>query len=179
MAVQLCPWCQSEIPVEEGQEPDKYCPVCDNEMDGYRTLRLDIGGDSAADEEEEEIEAYEQDEDNEGEEWDDALAFRESGPEGLVLEEAMERLLDEQEFVPECPNCREYMFEAGEQRIAAEHFSPRVPQSLGQTVLEAPFSLTLYVCPSCFATQTLLSESGREQIIRRLSEQAGQAGKQG
>lgn len=168
MAVTLCPWCQSEIPIEEGQEPDKYCPVCDNELDGYRTLTLDIG-----DEEEEELgrESFRsnEDEDEEDDSWDDELGFRESGPEGLLLEESVEKLLDEQEYMPECPNCREYMLEAGEQLITAGQFKPRIPQSLGGPMLDAPFSLALYVCPACFTVQTQLAEGGREQMIRRLS----------
>jgi len=36
-------------------------------------------------------------------------------------------------------------------------------------VLEAPFSLAMYVCPACFTVQAQLAESGREQMIRRLS----------
>lgn len=172
MAVQLCPWCQSEIPVEEGQEPDKYCPVCDNEIDGYRTLRVDIGG-SEDDEDEDRRFADDEDEDVaafDEEEWNDALSFRESGPDGLIVEETAERLLDEQEHVPECPSCREYMLEAGEMNVAPERFRARVSPSLAGAMLDAPFSLTLYVCPACFTTQTLLSESGREQLIKRLSE---------
>lgn len=171
MAVTLCPWCQSEIPVEEGQEPEKYCPVCDNEIDGYRTLRVDIGG--SEDEEDEDREPFaDEDEDVaafDEAQWNDALSFRESGPDGLIVEEAAERLLDEQEHVPECPSCREYMLEAGEQTVTKEQFRPRVSPSLGGAMLEAPFSLTLYVCPACFTTQTLLSENGREQMMKRLS----------
>ena len=63
MAVTLCPWCQSEIPVEEGQEPEQFCPVCDNEIGGYRTLRVDIGG--SEDDEEEAQDAYEDEEEDE------------------------------------------------------------------------------------------------------------------
>lgn len=171
MAVTLCPWCQSEIPIEEGQEPDKYCPVCDNEMDGYRTLTLAIGDEEEDDEAENAAFRGGEDEDeDEDDSWDETLSFRESGPEGLLLEESVEKLLDEQELVPECPNCREYMLEAGEQLITADQFKPRVPQSLGVPVLEAPFALAVYVCPACFTVQTQLAENGREQMIRRLSE---------
>ena len=176
MAVTLCPWCQSEIPVEEGQEPEKFCPVCDNEIGGYRTLRVDIGG-SEDDEEEAQVADEDEDEDAayDDERWNDELSFRESGPEGLMAEEAAEKLLDEQEFVPECPNCREYMLEAGERIVEKEHFRPRQSPSLGGPMLEAPFSLTLYVCPSCFATLTQLSEDARERTMRKLSEAVGNA----
>ncbi|MFD0671570.1 hypothetical protein [Cohnella sp. GCM10027633] len=186
MAVTLCPWCQSEIPVEEGQEPEKYCPVCDNELDGYRTLRVDIGEDEEEEEERQVAQRHadpgdddDEDDEEEDDEWGEALSFRESGPEGLLLDEKTERLLDEQEFVPECPNCREYMLEAGEQTVPADQFRSRVPQSLGKPILEAPFALTLYVCPACFATQTQLSENGREQMMRGFGEPDAESGGQG
>lgn len=167
MAVTLCPWCQSEIPVEEGQEPDKYCPVCDNEIDGYRTLTIDIGDE---DEEEDDVVRRADEDDADDEQWEDAISFRESGPDGLLLDETTDKLLDEQEFVPECPSCREFMLEVGEQIVEPDKFQVRVPRALGKPVLDAPFALTLYVCPACFATQTQLSESGREQLIERLAE---------
>jgi predicted amidophosphoribosyltransferase len=42
MAVVICPWCQSEIPQEEGAEPEQYCPVCENELGGYRTVTFGL-----------------------------------------------------------------------------------------------------------------------------------------
>lgn len=86
------------------------------------------------------------------------------------FEETVESLLNEQELVPECPLCREYMIEAGEQRISPEQYRPKVTEALGNAVLEAPFSLTLYVCPSCFTTQSFLGDAHRHQIVRSLSQ---------
>lgn len=173
MAVTVCPWCQNEVPHEEGQEPEKFCPVCDNEMDGYRTLRVDIGGSEDEEDEEEEgtiDRAYLAGEDNLSWNTDDSL--REKDEALLQYEETVEQILDEQEMAPECPQCREYMLEAGEQLISGEQFRPRIPEAVGTAVLEAPFALTVYMCPSCFTVQTTLSESDRHDVARRLSEAA-------
>ena len=87
----------------------------------------------------------------------------------LQLEETVETLLDEQEVAPECPHCHEYMLEAGSQVVTADTFLPRVPESLGQAVLDTPFSLTMYVCPACFTVQHALDERSRTSLARRLS----------
>ncbi|WP_239614892.1 hypothetical protein [Cohnella mopanensis] len=173
MSAVICPWCQSEIIQEEGQEPEKYCPVCDNELEGYRTLKLNIGGSEDEDDDEEELDEdsawTSPDEADEDISWVEEEALIESDDELIQFEETVELLLNEQELVPECPLCREYMIEAGEQRVAADQFRPHVTEALGDAVLEAPFSLTLYVCPSCFTTQSFLGDSHRQQVVRRLS----------
>lgn len=174
MTVKICPWCQSEIMQEEGQEPDKMCPVCDNELDGYRTLKLNIG-DTDEDEEEDEYEQLNEtpvlmslDEDLS---WAEEEEFNGDNSDELQqFEETVEQLLNEQELVPECPLCHEYMLEAGEQLISASQFRPRVAELLGEAVLEAPFTLTLYVCPSCFNSHSFLGDSHRLQVVRRLSQ---------
>jgi hypothetical protein len=174
MAVTICPWCQSEILQEEGQEPDKICPVCDNEIEGYRTLKLNIGGSAEDDVEDDEDE----DEDEvssvvaieEDVSWDDDQSFNETNEDLLQFEETVEQLLNEQEHVPECPMCHENMFESGEQLISANQFRPKVPDNLGEAIIEAPFSLTMYICPTCFTIQSVLSDSVRDQVVRRLSE---------
>ncbi|WP_123041681.1 hypothetical protein [Cohnella candidum] len=173
MSVVVCPWCQSEIPQEEGAEPEKFCPVCENELDGYRTLRIGLG-DEEDEEEEEEYTGGDSSESGEDLSWVDDGELTEKNEALLRFEESVEKLLDEQDVVPECPHCREYMLEAGEAQVAPSAFRPRVPDELGQPVLEAPFSYTVYVCPACFTVQQTLSEEGRSQIARRLS-QAGTA----
>jgi hypothetical protein len=168
MAVIVCPWCQSEIPLEEGQEPDRYCPVCDNELGGYRTVTFDVGGD---DEEESEPEdAAEADEAD----WEEDRELREKNETLLLYEETVEKLLDDQEIVPECPQCREYMLEAGETIVGADSFRSRSPERLGGPLLTPPFALTLYVCPSCFAVQYSLAEGGRARLAQKLAEAAGE-----
>lgn len=173
MAVTICPWCQNEIPHEDGAEPDKWCPVCENELGGYRTIT--IGGE---DEEEDEASAdFPGDLNAEADlEWVENLALTDKSGALLQWEEAVEKLLDDQDEVPECHHCREYMVEAGQLRVTAEQFHPRVPASLGQAALEAPFDLTLYVCPSCFAVRQSLGEQSRLGMMRKL---VGDARKQG
>ncbi|TFE28093.1 hypothetical protein [Cohnella luojiensis] len=179
MAVVICPWCQSEIMQEEGQEPDKICPVCDNELDGYRTLKLNIGEDEEEDEEQFEDDS-EQDEDtamvsiDEDISWVDEENMIEQDDELQRFEETVEQLLNEQELVPECPVCREYMVESGEQLISANQFRPRIPEALGEAVIEAPFTLTMYVCPSCFTVQSFLGDAHRHQVVRRLSQETSE-----
>jgi len=174
MSVAICPWCQSEIPQEEGQEPDTICPVCDNKMDGYRTLQINLGEDDEDEEDDqEEIDVS----DDVG--WADDETMAEKNEHLLQFEEAVEQLLDEQDFVPECPQCREYMLEAGAQVVEKAQFHNRVPESLGEAVLNAPFALTVYVCPSCFAVQTMLSEKDRHELARRIGSSAAQRGGKG
>ncbi|MFC5469048.1 hypothetical protein ACFPPD_09965 [Cohnella suwonensis] len=180
MAVVICPWCQSEIVQEEGQEPEKYCPICDNELDGYRTLRVNIGEDD--EEEAEDEETFDDDragtglsigiDDDDDIDWvDDEEPLVEQSDELLLFEETVEHLVDEQELVPECPQCREYMLETGEQLVSADHFRPRAFEALGGGhPMEAPFTLTMYVCPSCFAVQSILGDAHRHQLVRKLSQ---------
>jgi rubrerythrin len=178
MAVIICPWCQSEVTQEEGQEPEKFCPICDNELGGYRTMRIDIDryedDPDEAEERSEHSEAYEDEEEELDWKRDDDL--REKDESLLRFEEAVERLLDEQEFVPECPQCREYMLEAGERIVSAEGFRPRTPEGLGRPLLEAPFAMTVYVCPSCFVVQHTLSEGDRNKLAHKLGESAADSG---
>ncbi len=165
MSAIICPWCQSEIMQEEGAEPEKWCPVCENELDGYRTLTIDIGGEEEA----EDGEAGNRFRNEEDLPWVRDKELREKNEALLQFEEQVERLLDEQDVVPECPHCREYMVEAGERTVEAGSFRPRVLGTSGHTVLDAPFSWTVYVCPSCFAVTQALSEEGRLGMLRRLS----------
>jgi hypothetical protein len=173
MAVVICPWCNSEIMQEEGQEPDKICPICDNELSGYRTLKLNIGDSDGEDFEEEE----EEDEDSvrvtidEDVNWDENEFLNDTSDEQLQqFEENVEQLLNEQDLVPECPLCHEFMIESGEQLITVDQFRNRVTEVLGEAVIEAPFTLTTYICPSCFSVHSFLGDSYRHQVVRRLSQ---------
>ncbi len=38
----VCPWCQTEIVWDEELGPEKHCPHCDNELEGYRTISLNL-----------------------------------------------------------------------------------------------------------------------------------------
>ncbi|RIE00993.1 hypothetical protein [Cohnella faecalis] len=104
MAAILCPWCQSEIPVEEGQGPDKFCPVCDNEIDGYRTLRIGIDEEDEEDEEDGDSVGLVRAEDEEDLSWMQDDELQEKDEALIQFEEAVEELLDEQEVVPNARN---------------------------------------------------------------------------
>ncbi|CAI6045992.1 hypothetical protein [Cohnella sp. JJ-181] len=182
----ICPWCQSEIIQEAGEEPDKYCPVCDNELSGYRTLRFGLGEEEPAEDEEEEDEApfgrpvlrdlSEEDLEGLGLDVDEDLRGKDEAL--LKYEDAVEAILDEQEFVPECPQCREYMLETGRQTVQAAAFAPKRSERLrGGAILEAPFSMTLYMCPSCFTMEYALSEEDRSRIGENLSRDLDAEGK--
>lgn len=169
MATIICPWCQFEIIQEAGAEPEKYCPVCENELDGYRTITVDLepdeadledSGDLSDDEDEFDWSSIQKD-------------LREKSEDELKFLERSERLLDEQDTVPECPHCREYMVEAGEQAVAESGFRPRLLKPDGPALLQTPFILKMYVCPACFAVSYGLPEADRLAMMRRLgSEQA-------
>jgi hypothetical protein len=175
MAIVMCPWCQSEISQEEGQEPDKICPVCDNELAGYRTLKLNIGD---SDVENDEDEADENKEDSaldsitetEDMSWNEDDSLADTDDELQRFEETVEQLLNEQELVPECPFCHEYMVESGEQLLSAHQFRPRISEIIGEAVTEAPFTLTMYICPTCFSVHSFLGDAHRHQVVRRLSQ---------
>ncbi|MFD2330022.1 hypothetical protein ACFSR7_12290 [Cohnella sp. GCM10020058] len=183
----ICPWCQSEIIQEPGEEPDKYCPVCDNELSGYRTLQFGLGEEEPAEDEEEETEDQAlygrrrhrdlpEDLAGFGLDGDDDLRGKDEAL--LRYEDTVEAILDEQEFVPECPQCREYMVETGRQVVQAASFTSKRPERLrGGAVLEAPFSMTLYMCPSCFTMEYALSEEDRSRIGDNLSREPEADGK--
>jgi hypothetical protein len=161
----ICPWCQYEILQEEGAEPEKYCPVCENELDGYRTITVDLERD------EEDLEENADSDDDGDFGWAPDKGLREKNEDQLKFEEQAEKLLDEQDAVPECPHCREYMVEAGEQSVAETQFRPRRMGPEGPDVLAAPFTLKVYVCPACFAVSYGLSEDDRMGMIQRLGSQ--------
>ena len=168
MSVTICPWCQSEIIQEEGEEPEKICPVCDNELDGYRTLQFSLGDEEESEEEEAEDERLVSIDDDEDLGWLDEEDL-DSNEQLVRFDEALTELYDEQALMPECPVCREYMIEAGERLVGATEFAPRLPGNSDAPLLEAPFKLTMFVCPSCFATHSFLGDEARQRFIRGLS----------
>lgn len=162
MAAVVCPWCQSEIMQEEGAETEEVCPFCDNELGGYRTVTIDLDvEDTDAD-----VHVAEEEEDLS---WLENEALADNSEALWKFEETVERLLDEQETAPECTRCREYMVEAGTRIVSADGFQPRAPEWLGQAVLDAPFKLQIFVCPSCFSLQQVLDGDGQREMARRFS----------
>lgn len=156
---QICPWCQSEIVWDEEIGPEDHCPFCENELKGYRTLKL--GEDDLYDDET----SLEQDESFDPE----TLELLTSLEEGQVTEPVMEyearieQMLEEQEELYICPTCQSQMLHVGTQWINKE-FTPR-KQKNGQIFLSAPFHLDVHLCPHCFEMKHVLSREDRLKCL--------------
>jgi hypothetical protein len=188
----ICPWCLTEIVWDEEIGPEKRCPHCDNELSSYRTIELGYDEDEVEEDEYERarqlksysdarkagapLEEDDAEEEDEDEDEPDQRNWNDSG-EGVrnldiarfAVEENIQRVLDDQDEVPECPSCREYMLEAGSHVMNAPHFENRVAPSLGTPLLDTPFKLNLYVCPSCFQTASILSRQDQSALLDKLS----------
>jgi len=166
----ICPWCQTEIVWDEEIGPERYCPHCENELSGYRTLQVGLDGlDEEADEPEPDWEEDEEEEDSGRSRTPDLTGLQHYSRDRLALEETMDRLLDDQLEAPECPSCREFMLEAGTQTITEAQFQPRTPASMTEPLLTTPFRIVLYVCPSCFHTEQRLGVQEQERIVQLLT----------
>lgn len=180
METTVCPWCQTEIVWDEEIGPEDNCPYCQNELKGYRTLNIQIG-----DEEEEDSE---EDVDwEEGEEADDTPLWAEEDMQHQLppsirtldkfeeshdlmnYEESVEKILDEQEEVPECPKCRDYMVLAGTQEFSGQGFAPSQFSALKAPVIQPPFRVNVYICTGCFHVETNLTEEDRLRMVNHLS----------
>lgn len=179
----ICPWCSSEIIWDEELGPEDFCPHCDNELGNYRTMPLtdEPDDDNNLEHEEEEAKKQQQltdedlwDEDelstSSANEWTSDNGFRSGNRHSLAMDHNVQRVVDEQEDVPECPHCREYMIEAGRQSIGGgADYEPTVSPVLKDSVLGSPFKIIWYVCPSCFHTSSQLAAEERLKLIQKLS----------
>ncbi|WP_307348942.1 hypothetical protein [Paenibacillus polymyxa] len=95
--------------------------------------------------------------------------FEESGADLMAYEQGAEQILDRQDEVLECSQCGEYMLHAGSQTVTREGFEPSMSPALGKPILDLPFVLNVYVCPSCFHVQHTLSENDRLRMLEKLS----------
>lgn len=175
----VCPWCHSEIVWDEEIGPEEFCPHCSNELTGFRTVQIGIDNES-----EEELDhhghSHDQDDWEEGEaasdEWTESAkagdGFRQARRSSFAVEERIERVLDDQLEVPECPSCRGYMIEAGVHTVSQDSFKATVPPVIGKALLQVPFDTVLYVCPVCFETSSKLSLKAREQLTKVLEQSA-------
>lgn len=175
METTVCPWCHTEIVWDEEFGPEENCPHCNNELSGYRTVTVGIDGI----EEEEVVEEPEQEVVNDDDDlWGDAdkdsvvpiyNALNQFGEDYDLkkYEESVSAILALQEEAPECTQCHELTILAGNQPITS--FEPSAPATLGRPVLTAPFSLHVYVCPSCFHVQHSLAQEDRIQLVKNLS----------
>lgn len=155
---QVCPWCQTEIVWDPEIGPEETCPHCLNELGDYRSVKLNLGPDG----DEEDNDDLEEDLDFNDDEYEDFDGMDE-------YEEGVQRLLDTQEDTPECPTCHSFMLLAGTRNMAAD-FVPSVPQSLNVPLLKPGFGMKLFVCPSCFKVEQVLSERERLAMIELLKE---------
>jgi hypothetical protein len=150
--------------------PEEECPHCYNQLTGYRSLPLNSAD---VDDEEEEAEYVDNDitpvdlnqpiDEDEVDDYEDLL---EESKAKDTYQEGVMQCLDTQLEVPECFRCQELMLLAGVQRVDPTVFVPEIPVSLGQSFLPKRFDLQLYVCPSCFMTETMLSPDDRELMVK-------------
>ncbi|WP_157277759.1 hypothetical protein [Paenibacillus taiwanensis] len=179
----ICPWCDTEIVWDEVLGPEEECPYCHNELQEYRTLSVPL---EAEEDEEEGIESMQvkgtkkggnaytnavqpgkQSEAAMG--WEDDSMLL-SSPDQLQFEEGVGRVLHDQLEVPECPHCREYMLLAGQETVTASAFQPHRPAALDKPLLQAPFTLDVYVCASCFHVSKSLSMRERETLMKQVNQ---------
>jgi Zn finger protein HypA/HybF involved in hydrogenase expression len=83
----------------------------------------------------------------------------------IDYEEAVEQYLDVQEDTVQCAQCREYMVFSGVQRVEAAHFAAVRAPGIQQPFLQAPYTLKVFVCPSCFHLSHFLSEQDQLKIL--------------
>jgi len=158
----VCPWCESNIIWDKEIGPEKYCPHCDNEISGYRTLEIDA---KFGDEEEQDSLIAGADDWEEEEQGSILRSKRE-----IAANSAIQALLDEQYEMPECTNCREYMLEVGEQAIGQkEGFQAKIATESGLPIVRNDMKVTWYVCPSCYRTDSYVSFEDRKQMLESLS----------
>lgn len=160
---QVCPWCQTEIVWDPEIGPEESCPHCFNELGDYRSIKLDLGQDRR-DSVEDEDEDQDPDEEDLGDFEDDYGDF-----DGMDdYEEGVQRVLDTQEDTPECPSCHSFMLLAGTGTMS--DYTPAIPQSLNQPLLKPKFGTRVFVCPSCFKVEHVLSEADRMTMVELLKE---------
>jgi ribosomal protein L37AE/L43A len=176
METTVCPWCHTEIVWDEEFGPEENCPHCNNELNGYRTVTVGIDG--IEEEEEKVVEEPKQEVINDDDLWGDVdkdsvvpiyNTLNQFGDDYDLnkYEERVSGILAIQEEAPECTQCHELTILAGKQLVS--NFEPSAPATLGGPVLTSPFSLNVYVCPSCFHVQHSLAQEDRIQLVRNLS----------
>lgn len=193
-STQICPWCDTEIVWDEELGPEEFCPHCGNELKGYRTISIGLNAGDAEEAEEQEddllagawnpktaeqdweLDAYEEGGEEEAEGREQARyaalnGFNAANTSLIAFDHAVERMLDEQDEVPECPSCREYMLETGRQTVEAGYVAT-VHKPSSQELLPAPLNIVWYVCPACFHVLNRLAPRDRDRFVGRLSELA-------
>lgn len=159
----ICPWCQSEIHWDPEIGPEDMCPHCFNELGGYRSIQ--IGVDNQADTDDEDWEELDEplDLDVADDNWD------EESDEEDAYGKTVQACIDEQEEAPECLSCRELLLLTGERTVTQDEFAAHLPAVLGKQIVSTPFTLQVYVCPSCFRIEQVLADKDRMAMIEQLN----------
>lgn len=135
---QICPWCQTEIVWDPEFGKEDYCPHCANELKDYRTMSIDL--------------EVEDDEMN-----DNLLS--------ASYEEGAEAYIFAQEQSVECSHCRNTMIYTGQQEVSEKGIKLFIPQGMTEPFMKPPFTLNIWVCPSCFTLTYQLDERSKQRII--------------
>jgi DNA-directed RNA polymerase subunit RPC12/RpoP len=133
---EVCSWCQSEIVWDEEIGPEEHCPHCLNELESAEDYRT--------------VNVH-IDQDDEGDE---------------DYESKVDRYISAQDEEMQCEYCQEFMILAGKQKIHKDQFQPYIPLGMKSAFLASPFSLNVYVCPSCFKMNYQLCEEDRMRVLR-------------
>jgi hypothetical protein len=150
----VCPWCDTEIVWDPEFGPEEQCPHCFNDLGEYRSVNL--GGTGIDGEGEDDADTGDAGVDGDEDVWPD----EEYDAYGVKVEQCV----DMQEEAPECPRCGELMLFAGDRKL--DGFNPSAPAPLGQAFLKTVPVLSMYVCPSCFRTESFLSEQDRLEMVQ-------------
>lgn len=167
----VCPWCTTEIIWDEVLGPESECPYCHNELQSYRTLSVAMDEDEDR-QDRDDLDSSSEDGEKEEKGWsnfgwgDEAMLFASS--DELQYQEGVDRLLQEQQDVPECPQCREYMLLLGQEKVSDASFVPHTPEGVDDALIHAPFELQVYACTSCFQVTKRLGQSEQKALQDRL-----------
>ncbi|WP_322923062.1 hypothetical protein [Paenibacillus campi] len=197
MDTTVCPWCHSEIVWDPELGPEEFCPHCGNELSGYRTLSIELDDEDEQEHapvvaREQALEAAETAQMADRQQGglasraatllDEAELFQQPNLSSLKTvesygddsfnmveyEQQVEQLLDGQEEIPQCPHCQEYMLLSGTQQMGTSGFTP-VQMTANAAFLPVPYTVNVYVCPSCFHVHQSLDEAARLHLIDALS----------
>jgi hypothetical protein len=150
----ICPWCHTEIVWDPEIGPEEECPHCFNELSDYRSIQLTVKQTG------EKLLFGEDTEDDE----DLSTAWEDSDEPLDAYGETVQKICDQQEEAPECSICHEFMLYAGDERVE-KTFVPHVPEALGKAFLQSSFTMSVYVCPSCFKVDKFLSDADRTHMV--------------
>lgn len=167
---QICPSCDTEIVWDEEIGPEEICPHCLNLLGAYRTVNVELeaSGEQETARPQTEVSFLDNQPDKRASKiqqsrtpliQDENYVIKDQAK--IRYEEAVERYLENQDEVPECVQCREFMLYAGDRTVHGSEFKPFIPNETEGPFLQTPFVLRMFVCPSCFHVSFTLSDDDR------------------